>query len=77
MAESRKFVLGLVLGRLAENYLFLSTARYGGDFMTRPFVIVLVALSVFSIFLPVLQSRLERRLEETSKVKLGMAEDDA
>jgi hypothetical protein len=37
---------------------------------------VLVALSVFSIFLPVLQSRLERRLQETSKVKLGVAEDD-
>jgi putative tricarboxylic transport membrane protein len=82
-------VLGLVLGRLAENYLFLSHARYGLDFMLpsfsaswpfisvlRPFVLVLVALSVFSIFLPVLQSRLERRLQETSKVKLGVAEDD-
>jgi putative tricarboxylic transport membrane protein len=82
-------VLGLVLGRLAENYLFLSHARYGLDFMLptfsaswpfisvlRPIVMVLVLLSILSIFIPVLQSRLERRLEDTSKVKVGMAESD-
>jgi putative tricarboxylic transport membrane protein len=39
-------VLGLVLGSLVERYLFLATARYGTDWLTRPIVLVLIALAV-------------------------------
>ncbi|HEX3246184.1 MAG TPA: tripartite tricarboxylate transporter permease, partial [Chloroflexota bacterium] len=36
-------VLGLVLGKLAENYLFLTTARYTPDeWLTRPVVMILI-----------------------------------
>jgi len=40
------FVLGLVLGKIAENYLYISTARYGADWLTRPVVLVLIAILV-------------------------------
>jgi putative tricarboxylic transport membrane protein len=51
------FVLGLVLGKIAENYLYISLARYDADWLTRPVVLVLMALAVVVIVYPVLQSR--------------------
>jgi TctA family transporter len=54
-------ILGLVLGRLAENYLFLTTARYSpAEWLTRPVVMILIALCVFVIFLPLIRKRLGR-----------------
>jgi TctA family transporter len=47
-------VLGLVLGRLAESYLFLTNARYALEqWLTRPVVIVLVLISLLAIVLPI------------------------
>lgn len=38
-------MLGFVLGALIERYMFISTARYGLDWLTRPLVIVLFSLA--------------------------------
>jgi TctA family transporter len=51
------FVLGLVLGKIAENYLYISVARYDAAWMTRPVVLILFALAVIVIFYPLIQSR--------------------
>jgi putative tricarboxylic transport membrane protein len=51
------FVLGLVLGKIAENYLWISIARYDAAWLTRPVVLVLMALAVAVILYPLFQSR--------------------
>lgn len=55
-------VLGLVLGRLAEQYLFLSTARYGMDWLARPMVDVLIVLALGALLLPLVIPTIQRRL---------------
>ena len=51
------FVLGLVLGKIAENYLYISVARYEAAWLTRPVVLILIVLAVVVIFYPLIQSR--------------------
>lgn len=51
------FVLGLVLGNIVENNLYISVARYDAAWLTRPVVLVLMALAVAAILYPVLQAR--------------------
>jgi hypothetical protein len=53
-------LLGLVLGPLAENRLFLSTDNYGLSWTTRPGVMIIFAITLFGIFYPVFKSRRER-----------------
>jgi putative tricarboxylic transport membrane protein len=55
------FVLGLVLGKIAENYLYISVARYGAGWLTRPVVVVLFAVAVVVICYPVVQAWRARR----------------
>ncbi len=50
-------VLGLVLGKIAENYLYISTARYGAEWLTRPVVLVLIAITAAVIVYPLFQAR--------------------
>ncbi len=50
-------VLGFVLGKLAETYLFISMARYGYAWLTQPLVLVLMALTVLIIVFPYFQER--------------------
>jgi len=50
-------VLGFVLGKLAETYLFISIARYGYAWLTQPLVMVLIALTVLVIVYPYLRER--------------------
>ena len=50
-------LLGLVLGPLAENRLFLSTDNYGLAWTSRPGVIVIFILTLIGIFYPILKSR--------------------
>jgi putative tricarboxylic transport membrane protein len=50
-------VLGLVLGDIAERYLWISTARYGTDWLGRPLVLLLIALTVVVIAIPFIQGR--------------------
>ena len=54
-------ILGLVLGPLAENRLFLSTDNYGLDWLTRPWVLVLIALTLAGAIYPWLKARSRRR----------------
>jgi TctA family transporter len=51
------FVLGLVLGKIVENNLYISVARYGADWLARPIVLVLAALAVAVMFYPLIQAR--------------------
>jgi len=51
------FVLGLVLGKIAENYLYISTARYEAAWLTRPVVLVLMATALAVITYPFFQAR--------------------
>jgi TctA family transporter len=51
------FVLGLVLGKIVENNLYISVARYEAEWLTRPIVLVLAALAVAVMFYPLWQAR--------------------
>jgi putative tricarboxylic transport membrane protein len=51
------FVLGLVLGKIAENYLYISVARYEAAWLTRPVVLVLMAIAIAVILYPLFQAR--------------------
>jgi TctA family transporter len=51
------FVLGLVLGKIAENYLYISMARYDAAWLTRPVVMVLIAIAVLVVLYPFFQAR--------------------
>ena len=53
-------VLGFVLGKLAETYLFISVARYGFAWLQQPLVLVLIALTVLVVVYPYLQERRAR-----------------
>ena len=55
-------VLGFVLGKLAETYLFISMARYGYAWLKQPLVLVLMALTVLIVVFPYFQ---ERRVRAT------------
>jgi TctA family transporter len=54
-------ILGLVLGPLAENRLFLSTDNYGLEWLARPWVLVLIALTLAGAVYPWLKERSRRR----------------
>jgi TctA family transporter len=54
-------LLGLVLGPLMENRLFLSTDNYGLAWLWRPGVLILFALTLFGIFYPVIKARWGRK----------------
>ena len=58
------FVLGLVLGKTAENYLYISVARYEAAWLTRPVVMVLLVLAVVVILYPLVQARRSRAKKE-------------
>jgi hypothetical protein len=53
-------LLGLVLGPLAENKLFLSTGNYGLAWLARPGVLVLFALIVVGLAVPLVNRRRQR-----------------
>jgi TctA family transporter len=43
-------ILGLVLSKLVENYLFISVSRYGVTWLLRPLVIGILALTILSLW---------------------------
>jgi len=53
-------LLGVVLGEKMELYLWISTARYGLDWLLRPGVVVIFLLIAASLFYPILKRRRER-----------------
>jgi putative tricarboxylic transport membrane protein len=54
-------LLGLVLGPLAENRLFLATDNYGAAWIWRPGVLLIFAITVVGILYPVVKERLKRK----------------
>ena len=56
-------ILGLVLGPLAENRLFLSTDNYGMEWLMRPWVLVMIALTLAGAFYPLLKAWMRSREE--------------
>src|SRR5207253_9526118 len=59
-------LLGLVLGPLAENKLFLSTDNYGLAWTLRPGVLVLLAIIVAGFLVPIITERRRKRREGTA-----------
>jgi len=47
-------ILGFVLGAIIEQYMFISTARYGWEWMTRPIVVVLLIMAALGLLRPML-----------------------
>ena len=48
-------VLGFILGGIIERYMFISIGRYGADWLTRPIVMGLFAIAIFSLLGPFLK----------------------
>ena len=48
-------ILGFVLGDIFERYMFISVERYGLDWLTRPLVMVLLALALVGLVRPLWQ----------------------
>ena len=67
------FVLGLVLGTIAENYLWISTDAYGVSWLLHPSVLIIIALAV-AMFV---YSTFIRRKEEELSVTYGEGADSA
>lgn len=53
-------ILGLVLSGLAENFLFISTNRYGLNWLGRPIVLALIALTILSLLGGIRRNRRSR-----------------
>lgn len=53
-------ILGLVLGPLAENRLFLSTDNYGLAWLLRPGVLLIGCLTLAGAFYPILKARRQK-----------------
>jgi TctA family transporter len=61
-------ILGMVLGRLIEVYLFKSINLYGYDWLTRPIVMVLFAIGLIVMLLPLLQPMLAKAISRNSGI---------
>src|SRR6266550_2717964 len=51
-------VLGLTLGKIAENYLWISTAAYGAKWLLFPTVLGLIAVTIFTVAFPTIKERM-------------------
>jgi TctA family transporter len=71
-------ILGLVLGRLTERYLFLSVNRYGAEWLARPLVI-LFALAIIGVLAYSIWTVQKSAQQTRREVAPGMplADDDA
>jgi TctA family transporter len=45
-------ILGFILGKLIEKYLFISVARYGFEWITRPVVVAVLAIALLVLLRP-------------------------
>jgi putative tricarboxylic transport membrane protein len=66
-------ILGLVLGPLMENRLFLSTDNYGWAWLGRTGVLILGAITLFGIFYPVIKDK----WKGMQKLSLGLPQPQA
>jgi putative tricarboxylic transport membrane protein len=63
------FLLAVVLGSIAERYLFLSYSLYGLEWLTRPFVLIVAAILLLTLTRPLWRRRrtAPAQLEETGE----------
>ncbi|MGY8991271.1 MAG: tripartite tricarboxylate transporter permease, partial [Rhodospirillales bacterium] len=64
-------VVGFVLGKIIENYMFISVNRYGADWVTRPVVIVILTITVIGLLRPIYKSYKERKSTQREKRTFG------
>lgn len=50
-------ILGLILGKIGENYLWISTAAYGAKWLLFPSVIILIIITVVVVAYPTIKER--------------------
>jgi TctA family transporter len=50
-------ILGLILGKIAESYLWISMAAYGARWLLFPSVLILIAITVLVIAWPIIRER--------------------
>jgi putative tricarboxylic transport membrane protein len=62
-------ILGLVLGPLMENRLFLSTDNYGAAWLWRPWVLIFGAITLFGIFYPVVKEKWRNKNASNSEAR--------
>ncbi|SMF19087.1 TctA family transporter [Xaviernesmea oryzae] len=67
-------LLGLVLGGLVEQYLFISTSRYGSDWLTRPGVVLILAIPVLYFAYSAAKFFLKRRTPALAPVGAAVSE---
>ncbi|MEK7334326.1 MAG: tripartite tricarboxylate transporter permease, partial [Candidatus Binatota bacterium] len=70
-------LLGLVLGPLAENRLFLSSDNYGAAWLWRPGVLIIFALTLAGILYPIIKERRQKRKSERQPAVTGGAKPEA
>src|SRR5205807_969871 len=61
------FLLAVVLGSLAERYLFLSHSLFGWTWLTRPIVLLIGVALVLAIMVPTVRRLKGRRRTATSE----------
>ncbi|MBI2231111.1 MAG: hypothetical protein HYU46_18670, partial [Deltaproteobacteria bacterium] len=66
-------LLGLVLGPLAENRLFLSTDNYGLAWLGRPGVLIIFAVTLVGIIYPIIKNKREERQKSASETQAQAA----
>ena len=64
-------ILGLVLGPVMENRLFLSTDNYGYHWIYRPGVLILFVLTLVGIFYPFVKKKIQKRDRQAVKEVLA------
>jgi TctA family transporter len=64
------FILGLVLGGLAETRLFLSVNNYRFAWLLRPAVLVIMALAVAAILYPLLRTAWQKKKKDEGRPSL-------
>ncbi|MEW6671314.1 MAG: tripartite tricarboxylate transporter permease [Thermodesulfobacteriota bacterium] len=62
------FILGFILGELAETYLYVSTSRYGWDWLYRPKVIIIFLLAVAVAAYPFIQRKKLQKGESSHEI---------
>jgi hypothetical protein len=66
-------VLGLVLGTLAENRLFLSLRNYELAWLLRPGVLIILGLTVVAALYPILRAKWEKRKKAWTELSVPQA----
>jgi len=64
-------LLGLVLGGIAENNLFIASRIYGWGFLLHPGVLVITLITLVGLFYPVVSDRIKRSRQGEDQPSIG------